>query len=242
MIKEPGARSLVCPQVRARARTLQISSAPRRLLVRMVRRIAERDIRRSALTGNQSALAGDALRIRYQRKAFREETAMAEEHPHGKPSPPLPRPPEPPRHGPKARGEPRHSGKGHGHHPQPRPSHGPPRPYSTRRQLPCCEPAGPWGGVQSREYAPVLVRNRMPPALADSGPAGPTLRSPLTPSRRRRSGVIMVPARSAGTPRSGDRGHETMAKRHIPVEDAANGDKESSASPVSNRPITGNHG
>src|SRR5881398_2756871 len=52
--------------------------------VRMLRRIAERDIRHGAADGDQTALAEDALRILYQRKAFREETGMDEEHyPHG---------------------------------------------------------------------------------------------------------------------------------------------------------------
>jgi DNA-binding transcriptional MerR regulator len=67
--------------------------------VRMLKRMAERDIRRNSVAGDEAALAEDALRILYQRKAFREETGMDEEHyPHGKPPPP-----RPPRHGPSHR-------------------------------------------------------------------------------------------------------------------------------------------
>ena len=74
--------------------------------VRMLKRIAERDIRRAA-SGEETALTEEALRIRYQRKAFYEETGMDEEHsPEGGPPPP-PRPPGPP-HGPKARRQPEH--------------------------------------------------------------------------------------------------------------------------------------
>lgn len=76
--------------------------------VRMLKRIAERDIRRSAATGDETGLAEEALQILYQRKAFREETGMDEEHyPRGKPPPP-PRPPHRgPPHGPKGPGRPR---------------------------------------------------------------------------------------------------------------------------------------
>ena len=75
--------------------------------VRMLKRIAERDIRRSAAAGDQTAVAEEALRILYQRKAFREETGTDEEHyPQGwLPGPP--RPLQDPRHGPKARGGPK---------------------------------------------------------------------------------------------------------------------------------------
>lgn len=74
--------------------------------VRMLKRIAERDIRRAA-SGEEIALTEEALRILYQRKAFYEETGMDEEHyPEGGPPPP-PRPPGPP-HGPKARRQPEH--------------------------------------------------------------------------------------------------------------------------------------
>jgi DNA-binding transcriptional MerR regulator len=81
--------------------------------VRMLKRMAERDIRRSAATGDQVALTEEALRILYQRKAFREETGMGEEHyPQGSPPPPpppRPRPPKGPRHGP-----PKDRREGHG--------------------------------------------------------------------------------------------------------------------------------
>ena len=74
--------------------------------VRMLKRIAERDIRRAA-SGEETALTEEARRILYQRKAFYEETGMDEEHyPEGGPPPP-PRPPGPP-HGPKARRQPEH--------------------------------------------------------------------------------------------------------------------------------------
>ena len=40
----------------------------------MLKRIAERNTRHAAATGEEAALAEEALRILYQRKAFREET------------------------------------------------------------------------------------------------------------------------------------------------------------------------
>src|SRR6266704_759293 len=76
--------------------------------VRMLKRIAERDIRRSSAAGDQAALAEEALRILYQRKAFREETGMDEEHyPEGRPPapPPPPHGPHRPPHGTGARGK-----------------------------------------------------------------------------------------------------------------------------------------
>jgi DNA-binding transcriptional MerR regulator len=78
--------------------------------IRMLKRLAERDVRRAAATGDEAALAEEALRILYQRKAFREETGMDEEHyPEGRPPPPPPPPrgPHRPPHGPGARGKPR---------------------------------------------------------------------------------------------------------------------------------------
>src|SRR6266487_1604127 len=70
--------------------------------IRMLKRLAERDIRHAAATGEEAALAEEALRILYQRKAFREETGMDEEHyPQGRPPPPPP-PPHGPPHGPQA--------------------------------------------------------------------------------------------------------------------------------------------
>jgi len=74
--------------------------------VRMLKRLAERDIRSSSAAGDETALIEEALRILYQRKAFREETGMDEEHyPRGKPPPP-PRHGGPP-HGPGTPGGPR---------------------------------------------------------------------------------------------------------------------------------------
>ena len=74
----------------------------------MLKRLAERDVRRAAATGQEDGLAEEALRILYQRKAFREETGTDEEHyPERKPPPP-PHPPHgPPPHRPGARGKPR---------------------------------------------------------------------------------------------------------------------------------------
>jgi DNA-binding transcriptional MerR regulator len=84
--------------------------------IRMLKRLAERDIRRSSAAGDQTALTEAALWILYQRKAFREETGMDEEHfPEGKPTPPgPPGPPGPP------------------HPPGSPPPGGPPRPGSPR--------------------------------------------------------------------------------------------------------------
>ncbi len=78
--------------------------------LRMLKRLAERDIRRAA--GDQAALAEEALRILYQRKAFAEETGTAEEHylqPRPQPQPPPHRPPppdRPPPRGPRPGGRP----------------------------------------------------------------------------------------------------------------------------------------
>lgn len=94
-------------KLRYSPRDLAIARLIRRLLdagagvegIRMLKRLAERDIRRA--TGDEAALAEEALRILYQRKAFREETGMDEEHyPQGGPPPPPhggPPPPPPPR-------------------------------------------------------------------------------------------------------------------------------------------------
>jgi DNA-binding transcriptional MerR regulator len=80
--------------------------------VRMLKRVAQRDIRNSSAGHDDAALAEEALRILYQRKAFREETGMDEEHyPEGKPQPPPPPKPAPhhgPRHGPKHPNPPTH--------------------------------------------------------------------------------------------------------------------------------------
>jgi DNA-binding transcriptional MerR regulator len=67
--------------------------------IRMLKRLAERDVRHAASAGDEDALAEEALRILYQRKAFREETGTDEEHYPGHKPPPPPRPPHgPPRH------------------------------------------------------------------------------------------------------------------------------------------------
>jgi DNA-binding transcriptional MerR regulator len=82
--------------------------------IRMLKRLAERDIRRAAATGEEAALAEEALRILYQRKAFREETGMDEEHyPQGR-LPPPPPPPHGPPHGPGAPSAGHHPGPGRG--------------------------------------------------------------------------------------------------------------------------------
>lgn len=109
-------------KLRYSPRDVAIAGLIRRLLaagtgvegIRMLKRLAERDILRSAGTGEEAGLAEEALRILYQRKAFREETGMDEEHyPDGKPPPPR-RPPEGARHGPKARGGPKDPRGRHG--------------------------------------------------------------------------------------------------------------------------------
>jgi len=105
-------------KLRYSPRDLAIAALIRRLLdagagvegIRMLKRLAERDVRRAAATGAEAALAEEALRILYQRKAFREETGMDEDHyPEGRPPPPPSPPPGPhrPPHGPGPRGKPR---------------------------------------------------------------------------------------------------------------------------------------
>jgi DNA-binding transcriptional MerR regulator len=98
---------------------LAIAALVRRLLeagvgvegIRMLKRLAERDVRRAATTGQEDALAEEALRILYQRKAFREETGTDEEH-YPQSAPPPPPPPHPPHPPP---GPPRRPRPGHGH-------------------------------------------------------------------------------------------------------------------------------
>ena len=98
-------------KLRYSPRDLAIAGLIRRLLeagagmdgIRMLKRMAERDTRRSAASGDEAALAEEALRILYQRKAFREETGTDEEHyPERRPPPPPPPRPPPP-HGPHPR-------------------------------------------------------------------------------------------------------------------------------------------
>src|SRR5713101_2515092 len=109
-------------KLRYSPRDLAIAALIRRLLdagagvegIRMLKRLAERDVRRAAATGEEAALAEEALRILYQRKAFREESGTDEEHyPAGKPPPPPPRPAPPhgPHHRPKPRARPGHPGE-----------------------------------------------------------------------------------------------------------------------------------
>jgi DNA-binding transcriptional MerR regulator len=109
-------------KLRYSPRDLAIARLIRRLIdagigvegVRMLKRLAERDVRRAAASGEETALAEEALRILYQRKAFREEMGMDEEHyPEGRPPPP-PRPPGGPHHGPKAHGGPKDRRGEHG--------------------------------------------------------------------------------------------------------------------------------
>jgi len=103
-------------KLRYSPRDVAIARLIRRLLdagagidgVRMLKRLAERDVRRSSSAGNETALTEEALRILYQRKAFREETGMDEEqYPEGKPPPPPPPHGGPP-HGPGAHPRPGH--------------------------------------------------------------------------------------------------------------------------------------
>lgn len=112
-------------KLRYSPRDLAIAGLIRRLLeagagmdgIRMLKRMAERDIRRSAASGDEAAVAEEALRILYQGKAFREETGTDEEHyPERRPPPPPPPRPPPP-HGPHPRPERR---PGPRHRPGPR--------------------------------------------------------------------------------------------------------------------------
>jgi DNA-binding transcriptional MerR regulator len=108
-------------KLRYSPRDVAIAGLIRRLLaagagvegIRMLKRLAERDIRRDSGAGDQTALTEAALWILYQRKAFREETGMDEEHyPEGKPPPPGPPPPGgPPRPGPSRGPRDRHGSK-----------------------------------------------------------------------------------------------------------------------------------
>jgi DNA-binding transcriptional MerR regulator len=89
-------------KLRFSPRDVAIAALIRRLLeagvgidgIRMLKRLAEHDIRHISGAGDVTALTEQALRILYQRKAFREETGMDEEHyPEGKPPPPHDGPP-----------------------------------------------------------------------------------------------------------------------------------------------------
>jgi DNA-binding transcriptional MerR regulator len=102
-------------KLRYSPRDVAIAALIRRLLeagvgvegIRMLKRIAERDVRRGSGAGDETVLMEGALRILYQRKAFREETGMDEEHyPEGHHPPPPPPHGGPPR-GPKPPSRPR---------------------------------------------------------------------------------------------------------------------------------------
>ena len=84
-------QSLISPtrehgRLRYSPRDLAIARLIRRLIdagvgvegIRMLKRLAERDVRRSAASDEEAAMVEEALRILYQRKAFREETGMDE--------------------------------------------------------------------------------------------------------------------------------------------------------------------
>jgi DNA-binding transcriptional MerR regulator len=106
-------------KLRYSPRDVAIARLIRRLLeagvgidgIRMLKLLAERDIRHSSSSGDVAALTEEALRILYRRKAFREETGMDEEH-YLEAKPPPPPPPH---------GGPPHSGPPHGPAARPRP-------------------------------------------------------------------------------------------------------------------------
>jgi hypothetical protein len=99
--------------------------------IRMLKRLAQRDVR-AAGTSDEIALTEAALRILYQRKAFREETGMDEEHyPHGKP----PKPPG------------KNHGPGPGHKP---PGPKPPGPKPSRPKPPGRRETPPGGDAGGR--------------------------------------------------------------------------------------------
>lgn len=84
--------------------------------LQMLKQVTEREVRRAGMDRDPAALTELALRLLYQRKAFREVTGMDEEHfPEGHPPPPPRGPDGPP---PWDRGP---GPKGHGprHHPPP---------------------------------------------------------------------------------------------------------------------------
>lgn len=103
-------------KLRYSPRDLAIARLTKRLIdagasldgLRMLKDISEREIRRAERDRDDAALFELALRLLYQRKAFRETTGMGEEHyPEGHPGPPPhgpgPKgpPPGPKRHPPK---------------------------------------------------------------------------------------------------------------------------------------------
>jgi DNA-binding transcriptional MerR regulator len=84
--------------------------------LQMLKELSEREVRRAGRDGDQEALTELALRILYQRKAFREVTGIDDEHY------PESHPPPPP-HGPEGHGPGRHGpgpkGRGPKHKPPP---------------------------------------------------------------------------------------------------------------------------
>jgi DNA-binding transcriptional MerR regulator len=83
--------------------------------LQMLKALSEREVRRAGRDGDLEALTELALRILYQRKAFREMTGMDDEHyPEGHPPPP----PHGPGHGPGRHGPPP-KGRGPKHKPPP---------------------------------------------------------------------------------------------------------------------------
>jgi DNA-binding transcriptional MerR regulator len=84
--------------------------------LQMLKELSEREVRRAGRDRDRGALTELALRILYQRKAFREVTGMDDEHyPEGHPPPPT--------HGPEGHGPGRHGpgpkGRGPKHKPPP---------------------------------------------------------------------------------------------------------------------------
>jgi DNA-binding transcriptional MerR regulator len=86
-------------RLRYSPRDLAIARLTRRLMdlgvavegVRMLKDLAQREIRRAAAANDDRTLTEAALRILYERKAFEESTGMKEEHfPEGHPRPPGP--------------------------------------------------------------------------------------------------------------------------------------------------------
>ena len=137
--------------------------------VRMLKRLAERDIRRSSTAGDETALIEAALQILYQHKAFREETGMDEEHyPEGKPPPP------PPRGGP-ARGP------------------GPPAGLGTKREMAgTSRPKTARPSPALRAVRPgVSQRGSHPPRRL--APSRPGARHPRRASHRRRPRAVPCP-------------------------------------------------
>lgn len=91
-------------KLRYSPRDLAIARLIRRLLdngigvegIRMLKHLAERDVRWASRSDDEVAMLEEALGILFRRKAFREEAGMDEEHfPDGRPPPPGGPPPHP---------------------------------------------------------------------------------------------------------------------------------------------------